>query len=127
MWGDTRAVHTGPMNRRSGTAFGWSAATGVLGVVALLAAALALSVLTAVVDPFASLLGATVVPPPVTIETAAVMGMALCLAVSVGGGWVVAGAADGLVPRWLAGAATGLIGVASGFAVFALATGIVRP
>ena len=100
---------------------------GAVGVVALLAAALALSLLTAVVGPVVTMLGATVVPPPVSLETATVTGMALCLAVSVGGGWVVAGAPEGLLPRWMAGAATGLIGVATGFVAFGVATGIVRP
>lgn len=49
--------------------------------------------------------------------------MALCLVVACGGGWTLAGAPDGLTPRWLAGLGAGLIGVAAGAALFAIALG----
>jgi hypothetical protein len=48
----------------------------------------------------------------------------LCLAVAGGGGWVLAGVPDGLTPRWLAGLAVGLVGVAAGAALFAIVLGL---
>jgi hypothetical protein len=49
--------------------------------------------------------------------------MALCLAVACGAGWRLAGAPDGLTPRWLAGLGAGLVGVVAGAALFAIALG----
>jgi hypothetical protein len=108
------------------TTWCWSAAVGTLGALALVALAVAFTTLLGIVG---TVLGA-VTPDrpldttPVTVVTAAAV--LVCLGLSCGLGWVVAGAAEGLTPRWLAGLTTGLLSVGAGSVVLALGLGL-RP
>jgi hypothetical protein len=110
-------------SRRSMTTWCWSAAVGTLGALALVALAVAFTTLLGIVG---TVLGA-VTPDrpldttPVTVVTAAAV--LVCLGLSCGLGWVVAGAAEGLTPRWLAGLTTGLLSVGAGSVVLALGLG----
>jgi len=109
---------------RSTTAWLWSAAVGVVGALALVLVAMAFTALMGIVG---TVVGAVTPDHPldttrVTVTTA--VAVLVCLVVSWGGGWVVAGGAEGLTPRWLAGLATGLLGAAAGGAVLALGLGL---
>ena len=97
------------MSTRSSSTVAWSIAVGWIGALAIGAAGLVLTVVLDVVST--------------GLEVVAGASMALCLAVAGGGGWTLAGAPDGLTPRWLAGLAAGLLGVAAGAAVFAIRFG----
>jgi len=109
---------------RSATILGWAVGTGSLGACALVVFAAAfttlLNVLGAVLRVF------TDVPPTDTprIVVVATTAVGLCLATSLGGGWVLAGAPAGLVPRWLAGLAAGLLGVGAGVVVMSFGLGL---
>lgn len=109
---------------RSTTAVCWSAAVGTLGATALVLAGMAV---TAVFGAIGTVVGVVTADHPLDdgpITRVTVLAVALCLAVSWGGGWVVAGAADGLTPRWLAGLTTGLLGVGAGAVVMSLGLGL---
>ena len=107
-------------NHRSTTTWCWSAAVGTLGALALVVLAMAFTTLLGLVG---TVVGAVTPDRPLdttsitVVTTAAVL---VCLGLSWGLGWVVAGAAEGLTPRWLAGLTTGLLGVGAGSVVLAL-------
>jgi hypothetical protein len=94
-------------------------------VLAIGAAGLALTVVVDIASSALDALGHASSDPTSTTDIWLVTGasMALCLAVAGGGGWVLAGGPDGLTPRWLAGLAVGLVGVAAGASVFAVMFG----
>lgn len=109
---------------RSSTTLFWSTGVGLCGALALALAGIAFTTMLGVVGTFVGVV--TTVHPldtgPIARVTA--LAAAVCLVVSCGGGWLVAGAADGLTPRWLAGLTTGLIGVGVGAVVLSLGLGL---
>ncbi len=114
------------LHSRSTTTVCWSAAIGTLGATILVFAGMAV---TAVFGAVGTIVGAVTTEHPLdTGPIVRVTGLAvvLCLAVSWGGGWVVAGAEEGLIPRWLAGVTTGLLGLGAGVVVLSLGLGL-RP
>ena len=113
-----------PRSPRSTTAWCWSAAVGSLGALVLVLVAMAFTALLGFVG---DVVGAVTPERPLdTTRITATTGAAVlvCLGVSWGLGWVVAEAAEGLTPRWLAGLTTGLLGAAAGGAVLALGLGL---
>ena len=113
------------MGRRSGTTIAWSLGIGWLGAFAIGAAGLLLSTVVDIVSAALDTVGRAPSDPTSSTHIWVVTGvsMALCLAVAGGAGWGLAGAPDGLTPRWLAGLGVGLVGVAAGAAVFAIMLG----
>ncbi|MEO6413106.1 MAG: hypothetical protein ABIO48_11025 [Pedococcus sp.] len=114
------------MRKRSGSTMAWSLGVGWLGALAIGAAGVALTVMLDLASGVLDLLGHGSSDPTSSTDIWVVTGasMALCLAVAFGGGWTLAGAPDGLTPRWLAGLGVGLVGVAAGAALFAIALGL---
>ena len=118
------------MRKRSTSTIAWSLGVGSVGALAIgvtgaaLAMMLDLMVATAVgvLDGLGHEPSGTDSTNDIWVVTGA--SMALCLAVAFGGGWTLAGAPDGLTPRWLAGVGAGLVGVAAGAALFAIALGL---
>jgi hypothetical protein len=114
------------MGKRSGSTMAWSLGVGWLGALAIGVTGVALTVMLDLVSGALDILGhgpsGTDSPTDIWIVTGA--SMALCLAVAGGGGWTLAGAPEGLTPRWLAGLGAGLVGVAAGAALFAIALGL---
>ena len=113
------------MGRRSTSTIAWSFGIGWVGALAIGAAGWALTVVVDVVSGALDLAGHAPSDPTSSTYIWVVTGasMALCLAVAGGGGWTLAGAPDGLAPRWLVGLAVGLVGVAAGAAAFAVTFG----
>jgi hypothetical protein len=109
---------------RSVTTLGWAAGTGSLGACALVVFATAFNALLDLVG--AALRVFTDVPPTDTsrIVVVAATAVCLCMAISLGGGWVLAGAPAGLVPGWLAGLVAGLLGVGAGVVVMSTGLGL---
>ena len=126
MRGPTLRLHTGGMRNRSSSTVAWSFAIGVCGALAIGASGV---VLTLMVDLVASALdvvghGPSTPTSSHDIQVVTATSMLLCLGIAGGGGWTLAGAPEGLTPRWLAGAVAGLVGVGAGGAVFAVALGL---
>ena len=113
------------MSTRSRSTLAWSLAVGWVGALAIGAAGLVLTVMLGAVSTALDVLGHAPSDPTSGTDLWVVTGasMALCLAVAGGGGWTLAGAPDGLTPRWLAGLAAGLVGVAAGASLFAIVVG----
>ena len=109
---------------RSTTTLCWSLAVGVCGALAIVLAGVAFTAMLGIVGTFLGVV--TSAHPldagPVTRVTA--LAATLCLGVAGGGGWMVAGAEDGLMPRWLSGLTTGLLGCGAGVVVFSLGLGL---
>ena len=103
----------------------WSLGVGWLGALAIGAAGLGLTVMLDLASGVLDLLGHSPSDPTSSTDIWVVTGasMALCLVVAGGGGWTLAGAPEGLTPRWLAGVGAGLVGVAAGAALFAITLG----
>ena len=118
-----RREHTSAMEKRSGSTLVWSLGVGWLGALAIGAAGVALTVVADLAVAMLSAVGTGPSDPggsdDITMVTVA--SMLLCLGVATGGGWTLAGAPQGLLPRWLAGAAAGLVGVVAGAGLFAIA------
>ena len=114
------------MRNRSVSTLAWSLGVGWLGALAIGAAGVALTVLLDLASGVLDILGHGPSDPTSSTDIWVVTGasMALCLAVAFGGGWTLAGAPDGLTPRWLAGLGVGLVGVAAGAAAFAITLGL---
>ncbi|GAA2167465.1 hypothetical protein [Pedococcus bigeumensis] len=114
------------MARRSSSTIAWSLGVGWVGALAIGAAGLALTVVVDIASSALDALGHASSDATSTSDIWVVTGasMGLCLAVAGGGGWVLAGGPDGLTPRWLAGLAVGLVGVAAGAALFAIVLGL---
>ena len=115
------------MGTRSGSTVAWSLGIGWLGALAIGAAGVALSIVTDLAVWMASVVGHPPSDPTGSHDLAVVTvtSMVLCVVVAAGGGWTLAAAPEGLTPRWLAGAAAGLVGVAVGAVLFAIALGLV--
>lgn len=113
------------MSTRSRSTVAWSLGVGWIGALAIGAAGLVLIVMVDVVSAALDVVGHAPSDPTSNADIWVVTGasMALCLAVAGVGGWTLAGAPDGLTPRWLAGLVAGLVGVAAGAAVFAIMFG----
>jgi hypothetical protein len=111
------------MEKRSGTTMAWSLGIGWLGALAIGAAGFGLVVALDLAVWVLDLLGHGPTGPTTSgdIQLVTVTSMVLCLAVAAGGGWTLAGAPEGLTPRWLAGVVAGLLGVAVGATAFAAA------
>lgn len=113
-----------PTGERSTSTWCWSASVGTLGALGLVLVSTAYTVMLGMVGTVVGAVtpGHPLDTTPVTVATAAAV--LVCLGVSWGLGWVVAGAAEGLTPRWLAGLTTGLLGVGAGAVVLALGLGL---
>ena len=111
------------MEKRSGSTIAWSLGVGWLGALAIGAAGVMLNVVADLAGWMVSVVGYPPSDPSgsddITVVTVA--SMLLCLGVAAGGGWTLAQAPEGLTPRWLAGAAAGLVGVVTGAGLFAIA------
>lgn len=113
------------MGKRSGSTIAWSLGVGWFGALAIGVTGVAMTVMLDLASGALDVLRYDHSGSASTSEVWVVTGvsMALCLAVACGAGWTLAGAPDGLTPRWLAGVGAGLVGVVAGAALFAIALG----